>query len=145
MYRAERYSHPLSLAFIDIDDFKAINDEHGHNVGDRVLRGLVLKMQSAVRRSDYLARFGGEEFAILLPATPVELAARVAEKIRNQVELSIFRTDGTTVQLTVSVGVGQFQPGTEDLEKFLTRVDAAMYMAKSSGKNRVVQAQCQAA
>lgn len=139
-YRAKRYSQHLSLAFIDIDRFKDLNDTHGHHIGDRVLRGLAMKMQSSIRKSDFLARYGGEEFALLLPATKIRVANSVAEKLRKSLAQSIFRTDALEFQITVSIGVGELQPDAEDFEQFFARVDAAMYQAKTNGRNNVVVA-----
>lgn len=139
-YRTKRYGHPLSMAFLDIDYFKNINDTHGHQVGDHILRDLVMKMQSSIRKSDYLARYGGEEFAILLPVTSSKIAAAVAEKLRSQLEHSKFRTEDITLQLTVSIGVGQYLPDREEIEQFIARADAAMYEAKANGRNRVESA-----
>ncbi len=139
-YRAKRYNQPLSLAFIDIDRFKDLNDTHGHHIGDRVLRGLAMKMQSSIRKSDFLARYGGEEFALLLPATKIRVANSVAEKLRKSLAQSIFRTDALEFQITVSIGVGELQPDLENFEEFFARVDAAMYQAKTNGRNNVVLA-----
>lgn len=140
-YRAKRYNQPLSLAFVDIDRFKDINDKHSHQIGDRILRGVAMQMQTAIRRSDFLARYGGEEFAVLLPATTVNVAGHVAEKLRSNIERSIFRTENVEIQITVSIGVGEFQPEAEDIEAFFTRTDAAMYKAKANGRNCTVKAQ----
>ncbi len=140
-YRGKRYNQALSMAFVDIDHFKSLNDSYGHQVGDRVLRGIAMKMRSAIRQSDFLARYGGEEFAILLPATTVSLASTVAEKLRNTLAHSVFRTDGAEIRITVSVGVGEHQPDLEDFDQFIARVDAAMYQAKNGGRNRTVKAE----
>jgi diguanylate cyclase len=139
-YRGKRYNQPVSLAFIDVDEFKHINDTHGHHIGDRVLRGIAMKMRSTLRQSDFLARHGGEEFAALLPTTTVGHARTVAEKLRKDLAHSIFRTDDIEIQVSVSIGVGEFQPEVEDFEKFLARVDRAMYKAKENGRNCIVKA-----
>ena len=139
-YRGQRYNQALSLAFIDVDRFKELNDTHGHHIGDRVLRGIAMKMRSTLRQSDFLARHGGEEFAVLLPATTVNIASTVAEKLRNNLANSIFRTDNIEIQVSVSIGVGEYQGDAEDYEKFLARVDRAMYKAKENGRNCTVKA-----
>jgi len=140
-YRAKRYNQPLSLAFVDIDDFKVLNDTHGHSVGDRVLRGIAMKIQSSVRQSDFFARYGGEEFAVLLPGTTVDVAAIVAEKLRSQLENSVFRLNDVELRVTVSIGIGELEAEQEDREQFISRVDAAMYKAKAAGRNRVEKAE----
>ena len=138
-YRAARYEQPLSLAFIDIDYFKKLNDKYGHHIGDRVLRGIAMKMKTAIRQSDFLARFGGEEFAVLLPATNVGVANTVAEKLRNSLAQSIFRTDEHEIKVTVSIGIEEYRPGEDDFEKLIARADAAMYQAKENGRNCIVR------
>jgi diguanylate cyclase len=139
-YRARRYNQPFSVMFIDIDDFKKLNDTHGHSVGDRVLRGIAMKIQASIRQSDYLGRYGGEEFVVLLPQTPLAIAQMVAEKIRRQLASTNFRFENTELQITVSSGVGQYEPEKESAEKFMARVDAAMYKAKKAGRDRVESA-----
>jgi len=138
-YRAKRYNQPLSLAFIDIDHFKILNDTYGHHIGDRVLRGIAMKMRTSIRQSDFLARYGGEEFAVLLPATTVGVAITVAEKLRNSLAQSIFRTDEQEIHVTVSIGIGEYRPEDDNFESFIARVDAAMYQAKENGRNCIVK------
>lgn len=125
---------PLSVAMGDIDHFKQINDGLGHAIGDNVLRSVAASLRGGMRSNDIAIRWGGEEFLILLPNTPLDDAVLLAERIRNLV--------ATTPQVasdpvTISLGVGQWRPG-EDFTAFVERVDAAMYAAKSSGRNRVV-------
>ncbi len=134
---AKRYQSPLSLLFLDIDHFKHINDSLGHNIGDLVLAGLVGVVQGHIRVSDYLVRWGGEEFILLLPATKLEAASKVAEKLRQDVEHARF-AEG--VAITVSLGVALHEPG-EDAESLVKRADCALYQAKSNGRNRVEAAE----
>ncbi len=131
--RAKRYKKPLSVLFIDIDNFKQINDTYGHQKGDKVLRMVANLIRRELRSTDCIGRFGGEEFLVVLPETrPVE-AARVAERIRGKVEES--NLEG--VKVTISVGVTGYREGEDYIDVF-ERVDRAMYRAKLEGKNRVV-------
>jgi diguanylate cyclase len=130
---------PLSIIVVDIDHFKLINDNHGHVVGDNVLRSVASIMEQGVMRKDRVARIGGEEFAILLPATDGDGARLVAERIR--VAISRFKSknkkiSATLGQVTVSCGVGIYRPD-ETPEEFVARADAALYQAKGSGRNKV--------
>lgn len=127
---------PMSVAMGDIDHFKRINDRLGHAVGDDVLRSVAASLRGGMRSNDLAIRWGGEEFLILLPNTPLDKAVPLAERVRNLV--------ATTPQVaadpvTISFGVGQWRPG-ESFATFVDRIDAAMYEAKSSGRNRVVSA-----
>jgi diguanylate cyclase (GGDEF)-like protein len=99
-----------------------------------------MKIQASIRQSDYLGRYGGEEFVVLLPQTPLAIAQMVAEKIRRQLASTNFRFENTELQITVSSGVGQYEPEKESAEKFMARVDAAMYKAKKAGRDRVESA-----
>lgn len=128
----------LSLLVLDVDHFKPLNDNHGHDVGDQVLRKLGALLLDSVRQTDYAARWGGEEFVIMLPATALDDAETIAEKLRKKVEALTYETlPGQSV--TVSVGVGERESG-EAYYHLFKRVDRALYRAKEAGRNRVVVA-----
>ena len=131
--RAERYQQPVSLLMIDVDHFKAINDTHGHLVGDEVLIELTRRLGGHLRAVDVLARWGGEEFMVLLPNCTAAEAQRVAEKLRLLVADQPFPTVG---RVTVSFGLAQLQPP-ETLDNWLQRTDDALYAAKKGGRDRV--------
>jgi diguanylate cyclase (GGDEF)-like protein len=137
---ARRFSQPLSALMLDFDDFKSVNDRHGHAVGDQVLRGLADRCRSALRSIDLLGRYGGEEFAILLPNTERHSGAAVlAERIRQRIDEAPVNTDAGPIHVTVSVGVASVDDSTEDLGALLKRADLALYEAKQAGRNRVVE------
>lgn len=131
--RAKRYGTPLSLVMYDIDYFKRVNDTFGHDTGDAVLQALTRIVKTNVRSVDIVARWGGEEFMILMPQSDVEAAADAADKLRQKVVQHPFEQVGS---LTVSFGVTAFTPK-DDLDTFLKRVDNALYQAKEKGRNRV--------
>jgi diguanylate cyclase (GGDEF)-like protein/hemerythrin-like metal-binding protein/PAS domain S-box-containing protein len=133
IHRAQRYGHPLSLLLLDIDHFKRINDAHGHREGDRVLRGVADCVRAAIRVSDSLTRWGGEEFLVLMPNTGLASAATLAERIREAVATWTFQG---LPPVTVSLGLAEFLP-TESREAWIERTDRAMYRAKQGGRNRV--------
>lgn len=133
MMRAERYQQPLSLLIIDVDHFKVINDTFGHLAGDAVLIELTQRIRVQVRSVDALARWGGEEFVLLLPQCGVVDGLVVAEKLRAVVADQPFPVVG---RVTASFGLAQFQPG-ETLDSWLHRADEALYAAKQGGRNRV--------
>ena len=133
MGRAERYRQPLSLLIFDIDHFKAINDTHGHLVGDEVLIELTRRVRAHLRAVDVLARWGGEEFVLLLPHCGGLEAQQVADKLRALVAEPPFPVAG---QVTASFGLAQWQPE-EPLDTWLKRADDALYAAKAAGRNRV--------
>jgi len=140
--RALRYENPLSLVFLDIDDFKAINDELGHPAGDRVLTEFATLVAGGARANDVAARYGGEEFSIILPHTESDMAVRVAERIRRAVSEFEFLTDERPIHITVSAGVATY-PSTEgvsSVDDLVRAADTALYRAKDAGKNCVVQA-----
>lgn len=137
---AVRHHRPLSIILMDADDFKAVNDTYGHLAGDRALRALAETVCACARDSDMVFRFGGEEFAVLLSDTPAAGALQLAERIRQHVEALVVRSEEAAIRFTVSLGVAQLQPGQESAAEFLTRVDGALYRAKSGGKNRVANA-----
>jgi diguanylate cyclase (GGDEF)-like protein len=139
LQRAGRYRRPVALVLFDIDDFKRINDRLGHLGGDYTLRELAACTESSLRREGLLARFGGDEFAIVLPEANREVAVRVAERIRRQIEEHQFSYEGIPYSLTVSLGVAATN-GNESVscERFINEADAHLYEAKRLGRNRVV-------
>ena len=138
--RAERIGTSLSLLVFDADHFKRINDTHGHAAGDQVLRNMVMHAQEVIRRIDYCARVGGEEFGVLLPDADHAVALEVAARLRTALDRSLPSTaPGVQVSYTVSIGVATLATG-ETLAALLARADAALYAAKAGGRNRVVGA-----
>ncbi len=135
--RSRRYNHPVSLLMIDVDLFKTINDRYGHAAGDQVLRDLCGQIDKAVRESDTLGRYGGEEFVLLLPETPLDKAAEVAERLRRMIENYRVKVDGLEISVTLSIGVGAIGPDCKDTDTLVRRADRAMYRAKEAGRNRV--------
>jgi diguanylate cyclase (GGDEF)-like protein len=131
---------PFSVIFIDLDNFKAINDQYGHGMGDAALKHAAHVFASNVRQGDVVARFGGEEFIVALHAISVDDAEHVAEKIRHALERSPCVHDGTELPLTGSFGVAEYRAQDDTLKQLIARADAAMYQAKQEGKNRVVVA-----
>lgn len=135
--RASRFGHPLAVAMIDVDDFKAINDRHSHAVGDAVLRRLALLLRDSCRVSDQVGRYGGEEFMLVLPETTLDNAALVCEKLCRRIEAHDWRgVHGALARVTVSIGVAgsSFAP---DAGELAAAADARLYRAKQAGKNRV--------
>jgi diguanylate cyclase (GGDEF)-like protein len=138
--RVARSSGELSLLVFDVDHFKAINDTHGHPVGDLVLADIVLRTATVIRGVDACARLGGEEFAVLLPQTGGEQARHTAERLRRTLEQACVRGGAHgLVRYTVSIGIATLQPE-EPIAALLARADAALYEAKAAGRNRVVDA-----
>ncbi len=133
MARSWRYKTPLSVVMYDLDHFKAVNDTHGHQVGDRVLVGITRIAAGHIRQTDVLARWGGEEFMILTPNCDSQHAFELAEKLRRLIEEFDFAEVGT---VTCSFGVAQFQDG-DTAETLTSRADEALYAAKRAGRNRV--------
>lgn len=140
--RSERYGQALSLVMLDLDDFKRVNDTHGHPAGDRVLREFAMLVSGGARATDLPARYGGEEFAVLLPHTGDERAVRVAERIRAAVFDFTFLEPDHPMKVTVSAGVATFSAssGIVSADKLVAAADRALYSAKKAGKNRVVVA-----
>jgi len=131
--RARRYRQPLSLVLLDLDHFKLVNDRHGHPAGDKVLEGTARLLESRIRESDLVARWGGEEFAVIAPMTDAEGAVQLAEKIRGLMEVTNFGPAGA---VTASFGVTEMRPE-DTLEAMLSRVDQALYRSKDAGRNQV--------
>ena len=134
LHRAKRYETPLSVVMFDIDHFKRVNDEHGHAAGDAMLRELADRVRRSIRSVDWLFRYGGEEFVVAAPHTPLAQATILAEKLRALVDATPFPG---AIHGSISLGVAQAKPG-ESVESLMGRVDAALYAAKNSGRNRVV-------
>jgi diguanylate cyclase (GGDEF)-like protein len=139
--RYKRYGQKLSLLMIDIDDFKSVNDTHGHPAGDEALRQVVRVLRESVREVDVVCRYGGEEFAVILPNADSKAAQVVAERIRAAAETRRFRVAAeVALGVTVSVGVSCCPADGDEVRKLVDAADNALYRAKRSGKNRVVQA-----
>lgn len=135
--RSARFGRPFSLLLIDIDDFKVVNDSHGHQRGDSVLIEVAQRVKGVIREIDVLARFGGEEFVLILPETDAEGGVATGEKIRQAIGSEAFDGD-PPVSITVSVGVACYWEHGKDQETLIRAADAAMYKAKRSGKDQVV-------
>jgi diguanylate cyclase (GGDEF)-like protein len=137
--RAERYGRPVSLILLDLDDFKAVNDRHGHPVGDRLLASLAAIIRAHIRETDYPARYGGEEFAVICPETRIGEACALGERIRAAVEQGRFGEEGTAnLRATVSVGIATSPDDGTSVTELVVAADGALYEAKRSGKNQVV-------
>lgn len=134
---ALRHGHPLSLITFDLDHFKAINDLHGHHVGDVVLQSCMEACQSVLRKSDILGRTGGEEFAVILPHTDIGSAAEVAEKLRRAIaNMSIPVASNSGVKISASFGIAELDRASPDIDELLRRADEALYLSKNAGRNR---------
>lgn len=138
--RARRYHRPLSLAMLDADHFKDKNDRFGHGVGDEILVALAKIASAELRKTDVLARYGGEELVVLFTETELDEAVRVAERLRAAVSDGPLPTSAGPVPLTISGGVVQLGSGDESLEALIERADRALYRAKALGRDRVEQA-----
>ncbi|WP_411818160.1 PleD family two-component system response regulator [Hyphococcus sp. DH-69] len=141
--RAFWTGRPLAVMIIDIDHFKAINDAHGHDIGDRVLQDFAERLSSSVRGIDLACRYGGEEFLIAMPDTDLAFASVVAERIRQEVASSVFKLNGGRDELsvTVSIGIASTEESSEEdtAQKLIKRADEALYEAKNGGRNRVIK------
>lgn len=137
--RALRAGQALSIVMLDIDHFRAINERHGHRVGDEVLRQFAGLVRSALRKEDMLVRYGGEEFLVMLPEVPGPGAVVVAGRIRRYVSAEPIEAAGHKLEITVSLGVAaRLDEGPESIDTLLSRADAALALAKERGRNRVV-------
>jgi two-component system cell cycle response regulator len=136
---AER-KKPMAVLIVDIDFFKKINDTYGHDAGDEVLREFASRMRAKVRGMDLVARFGGEEFVVVMPDTDLALASGIAERLRETVAGDPFVVAGgrMAIPVTISIGIGTFDRGDDTPNTILKRADTALYRAKKDGRNRVV-------
>jgi diguanylate cyclase (GGDEF)-like protein len=136
--RAGRYGHPFTMVYLDIDDFKSVNDSGGHSAGDALLVTVVSAVRSSVRATDVIARLGGDEFAVLLPETGYEASAVAVRKIAEHLRVSVGRM-GRPV--TFSIGAVTFVTPPESVDSMIRAADACMYAAKHGGKDRIVHRQ----
>ncbi len=140
--RAKRYGRAMSVAMLDIDRFKAVNDTHGHPVGDLVIRSIAGTCRQSTRSSDVLGRLGGEEFAILMPETVARDAFALAERVRGEIAGNAIPIgSGAALSATISIGVSQLGEGQSGLQALLEAADRALYAAKNSGRNRTALAE----
>jgi len=135
----QRYNEPFSLMMIDLDNFKEINDSYGHPAGDRILKGVAFKIKESLRSSDFLARFGGDEFALILIKAGGQTASDVAWKLSSSLQESRFLLDNIPVTVTLSIGVAEADVRDTE-ESLLKRADEALYRVKQMGRNNVLLA-----
>ena len=140
-HRARRYGEPLSLVMIDVDIFKKINDNFGHLGGNRFLRAIAKLIRDNIRQSDFAARYGGDEFVVILPETEEAEAVAVGEKLRKRMEASSVPLGGGIARATFSLGVSTLYPKMKRPSDLIEHADKALYEAKRSGRNRTRVAQ----
>jgi diguanylate cyclase (GGDEF)-like protein len=138
--RSDRYGRPMAVAMLDIDRFKSINDTHGHDGGDAVLRALGEMLASVLRETDTPARLGGEEFVVLMPETPLEAAMDTAERLRARLQSLEVPWRGGLIAVTASFGVSAIPDCVPSVSALLTSADEALYASKRNGRNRVTAA-----
>ena len=137
MSRARRTGSPLSVIILDLDRFKHINDEYGHDVGDDVLAAVAKKLGQAIREEDYVYRYGGEEFVILLPTASLDAARERAQEVCRKVRALQIDTEKGALQVTISAGVATFPEHGDTQEALIVQADKALYLAKQSGRDRI--------
>ena len=131
--RSHRYQDKLSLAILDIDHFKRINDNYGHTIGDSVLKGVADTITSTLRKADTSVRWGGEEFLFLMPGATLKESSEISERIRRNIEAGTYHKN---IKVTVSIGITEYIGG-DTLDFMIKRADKALYEAKNSGRNRI--------
>ena len=139
--KAYRFRRDLGLLMIDVDHFKAVNDNFGHAMGDQALKDLAGILKANTRESDIVARIGGEEFAVCCPDTPVQGLLSVAERVRIQMSESEINFQGNSCKITLSIGFAALKPPDKTIAALMNRADSALYTAKQNGRNKVVEAQ----
>lgn len=137
LQRYLRHGNLFSMLLLDVDHFKRINDRYGHTVGDTCLKEIIKRIRPILRKSDFLARFGGEEFIVFLPETDGKGAVEVAEKLRRVVEDTEFIYKAKVEKITISIGLTEVKPSGRSPDILFNRMDQAMYEAKRAGRNRV--------
>ncbi len=135
--KAIRYSRSFSIMMIDADNLKAINDQFGHGTGDKLIKSVAESIRESLRDSDILARFGGDEFIVMLPETDAGHAQEAGERIRKSVENTSFSVDGNRISSTVSIGIASYPQDSTAIEDLLGKADEALYQSKGLGKNVV--------
>jgi diguanylate cyclase (GGDEF)-like protein len=136
--RSQRYGHAFCIFILDVDHFKAVNDKYGHQFGDHILKKLGEIMRRAIRKSDSIFRYGGEEFFILMPETSREGAANAADRIMDAIRTHMFISDEKSAKITVSIGGAGFPSQSTDKVELIKLADTALYKAKESGRDRFV-------
>jgi two-component system cell cycle response regulator len=131
---------PIAVLVVDIDYFKAVNDNHGHDAGDDVLREFALRIRKSIRNIDLACRYGGEEFVIVMPETDMAVATMVAERLRRRIasELFTIQQGARNLEVTISIGIAALGGASDNAAAILKRADTALYRAKRDGRNRVV-------
>lgn len=138
MERTRRSGHPMSLLMVDLDYFKKLNDQRGHECGNHTLKHVSRIIENALRRLDIPCRYGGEEFAIILPDTNLHSAIKLAKRLRKNIQDSGFEFNHKAVKVTASIGVDVFSPNDmDDVPRFIARTDTFLYAAKQAGRNCV--------
>ena len=136
--RSQRFGVPVGLILVDVDEFKVVNDRYGHLVGDQVLRSVAQTLRACVRDIDHVSRWGGDEFAVVVPHTTADGALRVADRMRRGIsEHVVTAADGTAVHITASFGVAAVPGDAATQVELVALADAALYRAKQDGRNRV--------
>ncbi len=135
--KTDRYKHVISILMIDADGLKVVNDSFGHDAGNEMIKTVAKSIETCLRETDKLARYGGDEFIILLPETNCMAALEVAERIRKAVENTAINMEGNQIKTTVSIGVASYPEYASDLDELLRKVDRALYQSKESGRNTV--------
>jgi diguanylate cyclase (GGDEF)-like protein len=138
---AGRYGTPLAVSLVDIDFFKNVNDTYGHLAGDDVLRALAMELRDHIRHPDTVGRYGGEEFLVILPHSPLRAAKEQAERLCKHVRSLRIKSGEHEIALTISLGIAQYKVHKEDWQAFLSRADTALYQAKARGRNQWVVAE----
>lgn len=136
--RARRFNHPLSVAIMDIDNFKSINDRYGHIAGDQILNQVADSCRASFREIDIIGRYGGDEIVVLLIENDLNQAYQIANRFRETIANRVFKTDVGNLTTTVSIGVAELTKNTEDLTALIDTADRALYMAKEAGRNRIM-------
>ncbi len=138
--RSFRYGHPLTVAILDADKFKLVNDTYGHAGGDEVLKALGEQCKNIIRKTDFIGRLGGEEFGICFPETELQNAYQVLDRLREHIASNSVYHEGKNIQFTVSIGLAQYSNADSSFASFLDRADKALYEAKETGRNKVISA-----